>query len=108
MVQYATENIDPLEIRVYTGADASFTLYEDEGDSYNYEEGKYSTVAFTWNDSAKELTIGTRSGSYPGMPASRTFNIVFVGDTHGVGVDVTSPADQSVQYDGSQVKVGGK
>jgi alpha-D-xyloside xylohydrolase len=108
MIQYATENIDPLEIRVYKGADASFTLYEDEGDTYNYEKGQYSTIAFAWKDSTKELTIGARSGSYPGMPTSRTFNIVFVGDGHGVGVDVTSTADQSVQYDGSQVKVSGK
>lgn len=108
MIQYATESIDPLEIRVYKGADASFALYEDEGDSYNYEGGQYSTIAFTWKDSTKELTIGARSGSYPGMPTSRVFNIVFVGASHGVGVDVTSSADQSVRYDGSEVRITGK
>lgn len=108
MIQFATESIDPLEIRVYKGADASFTLYEDEGDTYNYEKGQYSTITFTWKDASKELTIGTRSGSYTGMPTSRTFNVVFVGADHGAGVDVTATADQTVKYDGSEAKVTAK
>ena len=74
-----------MEIRVYKGADATFTLYEDEGDTYNYENGKYATIPFTWNDAAGQLTIGARSGSFTGMPASRTFNIVWVGANHGEG-----------------------
>jgi alpha-D-xyloside xylohydrolase len=105
MIQYATQNIDPLEIRIYKGGNASFTLYEDEGDTYNYETGKYSQIQFTWDDAAGRLTIGARTGSYSGMPTTRTFNIVWVGANHGTGVDVTSTADQAVKYDGSAVVV---
>jgi alpha-D-xyloside xylohydrolase len=105
MIQYATQSVDPLEVRVYPGQDASFTLYEDEGDTYNYETGKYSTIQFTWSDSAKQLTIGARNGSYAGMPASRTFNIVWVGANHGAGIGVTPTPDQVVHYDGSQAVV---
>jgi alpha-D-xyloside xylohydrolase len=108
MIQYATQSIDPLEIRVYKGGNASFTLYEDEGDTYNYETGKYSTIQFTWDDAAQQLKIGARSGSYTGMPTSRTFNVVWVGANHGTGVDVTATADQSVKYDGSEVTVTAK
>ena len=108
MIQYATQSIDPLEIRVYEGQDATFTLYEDEGDTYNYESGKYSQIPLTWSESAQALTIGARSGSYTGMPTSRSFNIVFVGANHGSGVDVTAMADQVVMYDGSQVVVKSK
>jgi alpha-D-xyloside xylohydrolase len=104
-IQYATESIDPLEIRIYKGQDGSFTLYEDEGDTYNYEAGKYSLVPFTWSESTHQLTIGARTGSYTGMPMSRTFNIVWVGANHGNDVGVTATPDQVVKYDGSQVVV---
>ena len=96
------ESIDPLEIRIYKGQDGSFTLYEDEGDTYNYESGKYSQIPFTWNESTQQLTIGARMGSYTGMPTSRTFNIVWVGPNHGNDVDVTATPDQVVKYDGQR------
>jgi alpha-D-xyloside xylohydrolase len=107
-IQYATESIDPLEIRVYKGANATFTLYEDEGDTYNYETGKYSTITFTWDDTAQQLSIGARTGTYTGMPATRTFNVVWVGASHGVGAEVTATADQVVKYDGSAAVASAK
>ena len=81
-VQYANENkFDNLELVVYPGADATFTLYEDEGDNYNYEKGQYSTIQLTWNDRNKTLTIGKRNGSFPGMLQSRTFRVKIIGGT---------------------------
>ena len=74
-VQYTGEKPwDDLEIRVYTGADGSFTLYEDEGDSYRYEQGACSTIEFRLQ--GRTLTIGERSGSFPGMLQRRRFRIV--------------------------------
>ena len=105
MIQYATQSIDPLEIRVYAGADASFTIYEDEGDTYNYETGHYAQIPLSWNNAAKTLTIGARTGSYTGMPTMRTFNVVFVGANHGAGIGVTTSPDQVVKYDGTQAVV---
>jgi alpha-D-xyloside xylohydrolase len=104
-IQYATQSVDPIEIRVYKGADASFALYEDEGDTYNYEKGQYSLIPLTWNDAAQQLTIGARTGSYSGMPATRTFNVVWVGQGHGSGIGVTATADKTVKYDGSATVV---
>ena len=76
-VQYAKEKSwDNLEIRVYPGADGKFVLYEDEGDSYNYESGVYTEIPFTWNNASRRLTIGARSGSFPGMLARRKFTVV--------------------------------
>jgi len=76
-VQYAAEKKwDNLELRIYPGADAAFTLYEDENDSYNYEKGSYSEITFRWNENARTLTIGPRRGSFPAMLKSRKFNIV--------------------------------
>ncbi len=106
--EYATQSVDPLEIRVYRGADATFTLYEDAGDSYDYETGKSSRTTFSWSEATQQLTISARSGSYDGMPLSRTFNIVWVGPNHGSGAGVTATADKSVAYDGSQAVVSAK
>lgn len=67
---------DNLELRVYPGADADFTLYEDEGDNYNYEHGQYSTIAIHWNNAARTLTIADRQGSFKGMIHQRNFVVV--------------------------------
>jgi hypothetical protein len=104
-IQYAMESVDPIELRVYTGADGSFTLYEDEGDNYNYESGSHATIPFTWNEATGQLTIGPRTGSFPGMLAYRTFKVVFVSPMHGAGLDTTAAPDEIVSYDGSAVIV---
>ena len=76
-MQYVGEKTwDNLEVRVYPGANGSFVLYEDEGDSYSYEKGDYSTITFSWNDKARKLTIAARKGEFPGMLKSRQFTIV--------------------------------
>jgi alpha-D-xyloside xylohydrolase len=102
-IQYATEQSDPLEIRVYRGANGAFTLYEDENDNYNYEKGVYSTIPFRWDEASKTLLIGARSGSFPGMKKARTFRIVFVDAKHGGGISNTRKVDKSVTYTGSKL-----
>ena len=79
-VQYSSEKSwENLDIIVYPGADAEFTLYEDEGDNYNYEKGAYATIQMKWNDKAKTLTIGKRNGAYKGMIQQRQFNVKVIG-----------------------------
>ncbi len=99
---------DPVELRVYPGADGSFTLYEDENDTYHYEKGAFATIPLHWNDSTRTLTIGARTGSFPGMLDGRTFRVVFVSEGHGGGGDSTINADQTVQYSGREVLVTAK
>lgn len=76
--QYAQQPTDePLEIRIYPGANADYTLYEDEGDNYNYEKGIYSLVEMKWNDKARKLTVKPRKGSFPGVkPFKYRTNVV--------------------------------
>ncbi|HEV2453669.1 MAG TPA: TIM-barrel domain-containing protein [Verrucomicrobiae bacterium] len=104
-IQYATEDHDPIELRVYPGANGSFTLYDDEGDNYNYESGTYATIPLSWNDRTRTLTIGARQGSYPGMLNARTFHVVWVSANHGTGFDQASVPDATVIYNGSTVQV---
>ncbi|WP_406610526.1 TIM-barrel domain-containing protein [Agarivorans sp. JK6] len=75
-VQYHDElPSDPLTIEVYVGEDGRFCLYEDEGDSYRYEQGAYSEIVFEWDNSKRCLHIAKRSGSFAGMLQQRTFNV---------------------------------
>ena len=101
VIEHATQKTDdPIEVRVYPGANGSFTLYEDEDDNYNYEKGLYATIQFTWSDSSQTLTIGRRSGEFPGMHNGKKFMIVVVRPGHGIGLDRTNQADQIVSYSG--------
>jgi alpha-D-xyloside xylohydrolase len=105
-LQYSTEKAaDPLELRIYPGADGDYLLYEDENDNYNYEKGAYATIPLHWNDQSGTLSIGDRRGRFPGMLAHRTFQVVVVKQGHGVGIDATSLPDQVVQYDGSHKEI---
>ena len=96
---------DPIELRIYRGANGDFTIYEDENDNYNYEKGAYATIPLHWDDTSHTLTIGERKGQFPGMLQNRTFHIVFVADNHGVGVNPTDEADKAVQYSGTQITI---
>ena len=97
-VQYSDEkNWQELEIRVYPGADGTFTLYEDEGDGYNYERGAFTEIPFSWDDSTRTLTIGPRKGSYKGMLRERRFTIIVAGHT--------SSQPQTVSYSGEAISI---
>jgi alpha-D-xyloside xylohydrolase len=104
--EWSTEKpADPIELRIYRGADGAFTLYEDENDNYNYEKGAYATIPLHWDDAGHTLTVGDRKGQFPGMLESRSFRVVFVSENHGVGVSPADEVDKIVQYSGKQVTV---
>jgi alpha-D-xyloside xylohydrolase len=80
-------------------------LYEDENDNYNYENGIYSTVTFSWNDANKTLTIGERQGEFPGMLKERQFSIVRVSKGKGTGDGVVEEFDKVIDYTGEKMSV---
>jgi alpha-D-xyloside xylohydrolase len=105
-VEWASQKAaDPIELRVYRGADGSFTLYEDENDNYNYEKGVYATIPVQWDEAKQTLTIGARKGKFPGMLEKRTFHVVFAGENHGAGSELTAKPDKVVSYSGEAITV---
>jgi alpha-D-xyloside xylohydrolase len=106
-IEYAQQSSnDPLEIRVYAGADGDFTLYEDEGDTYDYEKGAFATIPIHWNEATHRLIIGARKGSYPGMPQTLPLAVVFVRKGTGIGFEQAKFAPREViPYDGRMVEV---
>ena len=100
-IQFTGNNSrSPLTLNVYTGADGSFSLYEDDGVSRQYLHGKYSRIPLGWNDSAKTLTIGAREGSYPGMAGKRTIRVRWMRPSAPRALAFDAKADATVIYDG--------
>ena len=95
---------DDILLVVYAGADASFTLYEDDGLTYGYEKGAYSTIGIEWADDSRTLTIGERKGSFPGMLQTRRFRVVVADREHPFAYD-PSAAGVAVDYDGNTCTV---
>ncbi len=105
-IEYADEKpAGPIELRIYTGADGEFVLYQDAGDGYDYEHGVHSVIPMHWSESNRTLTIGQREGKYPGMPASIQMKIVFVTAGHGSGLESTANPDKLVDYAGEATPV---
>jgi len=103
-MEWSTEKpADPIEIRVYPGADGDFTLYEDENDNYDYASGKHATIQLHWDDAAKTLAFGNREGTFPGMLEKRTFNVIVVGEGRGVGIGESAAQARGVIYKGDRV-----
>jgi alpha-D-xyloside xylohydrolase len=98
--QFVSEKpADPIELRVYPGADATFTLYEDEGTNYNYDRGNFSMIEFKWNNRKSEIEIEKRFGSFPHMLKERKFSVHVVG---------SSSESRTVEYRGEVLHVSMK
>jgi alpha-D-xyloside xylohydrolase len=106
-LQYTTEKTaDPIELRIYAGADGIFSLYEDENDNYNYEKGIYAIIDFSWKDAEKKLTISKRKGEFPGMLKERKIQVVLVNKDHGKGLEISSKVDKEIIYNGEEIVIG--
>ena len=94
-----------INLYVYSGRDAQFTLYEDEGTNYNYEKGKYATIDIRYDDAARTVTIGQCKGSFDGMLKQRRFNIVYVTPDSPKALDLQSPKGVMVEYNGKETTI---
>ncbi|HEY3134880.1 MAG TPA: TIM-barrel domain-containing protein [Blastocatellia bacterium] len=74
--QYTSEKVDgPLTLTVYPGADGAFTLYEDDGSTFNYRKGEFTKIRLTWNDSRRLLMLRLAEGSRMLPPLSRRIEV---------------------------------
>jgi alpha-D-xyloside xylohydrolase len=77
-IQYADERKGEVSgILVYAGGDGEFTLYNDDGDNYSYENGNYSAIPMAYRENSRELTLGAARGSYP---YQESFDITLIED----------------------------
>lgn len=99
----AQKKDETIRLFVYQGKNGEFTLYEDEGENYGYEAGRFSNIKFTYNEANKTLTIGDRVGEFPGMLKERTFIIVPVSKTKAQGYDPEAQGI-TVKYNGQKIE----
>lgn len=96
---------DPTTLFVYTGKDATFSLYEDEGLNNDYMKGVFSEIPLSYNEASQTLQIGKRKGTYKGMLSSRSFKIVWISATHPNGIDTNQQNIQTIKYQGNEVTI---
>jgi alpha-glucosidase/alpha-D-xyloside xylohydrolase len=74
--QYTSEKVDgPLTLTIYPGADGSFTLYEDDGATFNYRKGGFMKIHLSWNDRRRNLVLRLAQGSRMQPPLRRRIDI---------------------------------
>jgi alpha-D-xyloside xylohydrolase len=104
-ITYADEQPDArLDLRIYPGQNGSFTLYDDEGDNYNYEQGHFSMIRLSWDEATRHFTLHDRQGSYAGMPDLREFRIVIGSSPHNTLLSEEMPAE-TVVYEGREISI---
>jgi alpha-glucosidase (family GH31 glycosyl hydrolase) len=92
--QYANQQSDePLNLTIYSGADSSFHLYEDDGKSFDYRRGEWMGIEMSWNDARHSLSMRLTNGSKMLPPLRRSIELK-VGDEH-----------RQVEFDGKPVEV---
>jgi alpha-glucosidase (family GH31 glycosyl hydrolase) len=74
--QFTDEKVEgPLSISVYAGGDASFLLYEDDGNSFNYRRGEWMGIQMRWNDARRILKLELAEGSRMVGPGRRDIEV---------------------------------
>ncbi|RRN78136.1 DUF5110 domain-containing protein, partial [Pseudoxanthomonas sp. SGD-10] len=99
VMQHSSEKSnEALTLNIYGGSNGFFELYEDEGDNYNYEKGRYTVIPISWNEKKRSLMIGKRVGTFQGSIEKREFNIRIVGLDGEI-------VEQRVIYDGNPLSL---
>lgn len=105
VTQYVDEKPDaPLTLKVYTGADGQFSLYEDDGVSEDYQRGAHTRIPLNYDDKSGTLAIGAREGAYQGMVGKRTFRVHFVKPGTS-SAETFDAVDKEIIYEGKPVTV---
>jgi alpha-D-xyloside xylohydrolase len=103
-LEYTSQKVaDTITLRIYTGSNAEFNLYEDEDVNYNYEKGLFTNIPIIYTESKKQLTLAARSGGFPGMLMNRVFKIVKITKDKPMALDNASGSPIMIHYSGSPV-----
>ena len=102
-IQYALQEANPtITLDVYTGANGTASIYEDDGVSRQYLNGRYSRIPLSYDEARRTLTIGAREGSWPGMARTRTIKVRWIRPGRPLDLDAS---DASVSYNGARITV---
>ena len=78
--QYTEEKVDaPLTLSVYPGADGQFSLYQDDGKTFDYRNGDFTQIDMSWDDKRRRLALRMAKGSRILETPQRRFIVRVVG-----------------------------
>lgn len=95
-IQFALQKTDePIELYVYEGKDGSFTLYQDDGETYDYEQGEFSSIELKYLHKENKIVFEEDSGDFFDYETeSLNFRIITV--PGGVTIDVPYTGKRTV------------
>lgn len=101
-MQYIGEHpVDTLIVRVYPEKQSNYTLWEDDGKTFDYEKGKIAKTIFECIETDKEceLTILPSQGTYSGMSGSRTYQFEIDSSQIPLQIKVNGHPTDNWKYD---------
>jgi alpha-glucosidase/alpha-D-xyloside xylohydrolase len=80
--EYTSQAVNgPLSLTVYPGAEGSFTIYEDDGRTFDYRKGAWMGIVARWRDADRRLSLSLAPGSRMLAPARRPIEVRIAGTT---------------------------
>ncbi len=102
VIQHTAQPQNELSLLVYPGADAEFSLYEDDGLHYNYEKGEFANVRFAYDEESSTLRISDREGAYA---QASDYHIKVYLMREGIGIDALDEPCCDLYYQGQALEV---
>lgn len=96
---------DRVILKVYPHGDSAYTMLDDDGESYEYENGGIASTLFESHerDGGVEVVVNPVQGSFKGMPSEREYSFRIQRDSRPASVSVNGVAVEDWSYEDGMV-----
>lgn len=96
---------DRVILKVYPHGDSAYTMLDDDGESYEYENGGVASTLFESHerDGGVEVVVNPVQGSFKGMPSEREYSFRIQRDSRPASVSLNGAAVQDWTYEDGMV-----
>lgn len=96
---------DRVILKVYPHGDSAYTMLDDDGESYEYENGGVASTLFESHerDGGVEVVVNPVQGSFKGMPSEREYSFRIQRDSRPASVSLNGAAVQDWTYEEGMV-----
>lgn len=96
---------DRVILKVYPHGDSAYTMLDDDGESYEYENGSVASTLFESHerDGGVEVVVNPVQGSFKGMPSEREYSFRIQRDSRPASVSLNGAAVQDWTYEDGMV-----
>lgn len=96
---------DRVILKVYPHGDSAYTMLDDDGESYEYENGGVASTLFESHerDGGVEVVVNPVQGSFKGMPSEREYSFRIQRDARPGSVSVNGTAVEGWTYEDGMV-----